>query len=251
MSWQESIHRVSFPQYLEVVTEATWSRTRCKGHYNQESLQDSHMGNIGNIGNKSVSKGGYRLRQLGHPEQRAGKVVSRIKIENWKWVPGLGGGYKQRQDRTISDMTENKGPIWQQYASDIMQKVGNPRNCDLAITASSHPPQYNRQQLTIEDINTLDLNQLFVQIQWQHTSKDDWEKSFNILFPPKGYRPGHSMKDLTTCNYYNNYLELINDIEKQQALDILQMTRHSSPSHVTIQEVLASISIHGLGGNLI
>ena len=56
--------------------------------------------------------------------------------------------------------------IWQQYASDILQKVGNPCNHNLAVASYSHLPQYNRQQLSINDINTLDLDHLFAQIQW-------------------------------------------------------------------------------------
>jgi len=56
--------------------------------------------------------------------------------------------------------------IWQQYASDIMQKVGNPHNHNLAVTSYSHLTQYHHQQLCINDINTLDLHQLFSQIQW-------------------------------------------------------------------------------------
>lgn len=110
--------------------------------------------------------------------------------------------------------------IWQQYASDIMQKVGNPRNRNLAVTSYSHLAQYNRQQLSIDDINTLDLNELFAQIQWRRASEEDWEKSFNILFPPKGYTPGYTMKHLPTCNYYNTYLELINQVEDADAVDI-------------------------------
>ena len=49
------------------------------------------------------------------------------------------------------------------------------------------------------------------------------------------------MKHLTTCNYYNNYLELINDVEKQQALDIQEALSATSR---TLACVPAAISNH-------
>ena len=183
------------------------------------------------IGRKFFQSGVLRALRHGYVPQRKGFTKKRRARADDNEIPAQFEAFADIEipidldDAAPEDITM-VGPtldkIWQQYASDIMQKVGNPRKRDLTVTSYSHLPQYNRQQLTIEDINTLDLNQLFTQIQWRRASEDDWEKSFNILFPPQGYQPGHSMKHLRTCKYYNNYLELINQVENQQALDIRQ-----------------------------
>lgn len=110
--------------------------------------------------------------------------------------------------------------IWQQYASDIIQKVGNPRDRHLPVASYSHLAQYNRQQLSMDDINTLDLDAIFTQIQWRRASEEEWDKSFNVLFPPRGYEPGPSMKHLRTCAYYNNYVDLVNQVTEESALEI-------------------------------
>jgi len=185
---------------------------------------------IEEIRRKYFQSGTYhrRVRQ-GYVPQRKGYTKTRRIRADGEDIPAQ---FVQFAEMEVPMENNDAGPeditmvgasldkIWQQFASDILQKVGNPRNRNLAVTSYSHLAQYNRQQLSIDDINTLDLDQLFTQIQWRRASQEEWEKAFSILFPARGYQPGPSMKHLTGCAYYNNYLDLINQVGEEDALEI-------------------------------
>jgi hypothetical protein len=185
---------------------------------------------IEEVARKLFQSGTYhrRVRQ-GYVPQRKGYTKTRRIQADGEDIPAH---FEQFAEMEVPIEVDDAGPeditmvgasldkIWQQYASDILQKVGNPRNRNLAAASYSHLPQYNRQQLSINDINTLDLDHLFAQIQWRRASEKEWEKSFNILFPARGYQPGPSMKHLTSCTYYNNYLTLIQQLSEEDALEI-------------------------------
>jgi len=185
---------------------------------------------IEEIGRKFFQSGTYhrRARQGYVPQRKGYTKVRRIRAD----AEDIPAQFVEFAEMEVPIEVNDAGPeditmvgaaldkIWQQYASDILQKVGNPRNRNLAVASYSPLAQYNRQQLSIDDINTLDLDQLFTQIQWRRASQEEWDKSFSILFPAKGFQPGHSMKHLTGCAYYNNYLELINQLSEEDATQI-------------------------------
>ena len=128
----------------------------------------------------------------------------------------------------VQTIAEQLDKIWQQFASDIFQKIGNPSQKPGAVSpVLSYCPltQYDRQQLTIDNINTLDLNELFTQVQWRRGSEAEWEKSFRIMFPPWGYVPGSSTKHLLGCHYYNKWVELLQNFDELQAIDICDAVR--------------------------
>jgi len=185
---------------------------------------------IGEIKRKYFQSGlAGRVTRKGYVPQRKGYTKTRRAGADDEEIPPQFEEFAEMEvpmevdDAGPEDITtvgESLNKIWQQYASDIIQKVGNPRNRRLAVASYSHVPQYNRQQLSMDDINTLDLDPIFAQIQWRRASEDEWEKSFNVLFPARGYEPGPSMKHLTTCAYYNNYVDLINNLPVEAALDV-------------------------------
>jgi hypothetical protein len=128
----------------------------------------------------------------------------------------------------VQTIAEQLDKIWQQFASDIFQKIGNSSQKPGAVSpVLSYCPltQFDRQQLTIDNINTLDLNELFTQLQWRRGSKEEWEKSFRIMFSPWGYVPGSSTKPLLGCHYYNKWVGLLQNLDEPQAIDICNAVR--------------------------
>jgi hypothetical protein len=102
--------------------------------------------------------------------------------------------------------------ILEQMASDFMQKLGNPRRGrGLPFASYGGLTQYERVQLSFQDLNTLKLDTLFNQIQWRRATEQEWTFIFRIIFPPAGYVVPVSMRHLATCNYYIRYLGIIND----------------------------------------
>ena len=105
----------------------------------------------------------------------------------------------------IGECLEN---ILQQFASDIMQKVGNPKG-ESKVVSYSPLAQDRRRLLSIEDIDTLHLGSLFSQVQWRLATYNEWQTTISRLFPDINHREPISVSHFLTCRYYLTYKELI------------------------------------------
>jgi hypothetical protein len=94
--------------------------------------------------------------------------------------------------------------LLQQYASDILQKCGNPRE-KSSVVSYSPLLQYDRQHLSFDDINTLNLGYLFNQVQWRRATPNEWEEGFERMFPPPSYIDPFSTAHFAGCTYYVHY----------------------------------------------
>lgn len=111
--------------------------------------------------------------------------------------------------------------IMQQYATDIMQKIGPPRDNSKLSTYSSLT-QYDRQHLSLNDISTLNLGNLFTQVQWRRATKEDWQKAQERIFPAVDHQVSQSQYHLKNCRYFNNYLTLVQLLPSEQAIEVQQ-----------------------------
>jgi hypothetical protein len=115
--------------------------------------------------------------------------------------------------------------ILQQYASDIMQKCGNPRGREPAVSYC-HLVQYERQHISFEDINTLDLGRFFNQIQWRRATPDDWDQAFDRLFPIVTHVDTFSTAHFGNCRYYQTYRELLLKLTEERCDEIREALRN-------------------------
>ncbi|KAF8965663.1 hypothetical protein BDZ97DRAFT_771108 [Flammula alnicola] len=109
--------------------------------------------------------------------------------------------------------------IWQQFPSDIIQKLGNPKSPSNE-DSYSHLTQERRRHLRIDDINTLALGSLFNQFQYRRASDSEWQRSFDIMFPHKGYQLPASTKHFPGAIYYLSYIRTINEVDVDMAKKI-------------------------------
>ena len=115
--------------------------------------------------------------------------------------------------------------ILQQFASDIMQKCGNPREGPLLGRSYCPLVQYDRQHLNFDDINTLDLGHLFLQVQWQRATRDDWKQAVKRLFPPATHIDSFSTVHFTSCRYYRTYQDLLMVLPKERVVEVRSMLK--------------------------
>jgi hypothetical protein len=112
--------------------------------------------------------------------------------------------------------------ILQQYGSDIMQKCGNPRSAGSDGPVDSYCPlmQYERQHLSFDDINTLNLGTLFNQVQWRRATPDEWEDGFNRIFPHMSHIDPFQTAHFAKCRYYTTYRNLLTQLTKPVRHDV-------------------------------
>ena len=109
--------------------------------------------------------------------------------------------------------------ILEQYATDILQKLGNPKG-DTKVVSYSALKQDERSRLRFTDIDTLELGRLFTQVQWRRAKAHEWATSFNRLFPTINHKEPVSVAHFPSCRYYINYKNLIYKVSSQQRHEI-------------------------------
>jgi hypothetical protein len=163
---------------------------------------------------RNAGSEGYVPQRKGHTFRRRGSISEqrRVRLDELNGMVAV-------PDASISDLeddlqlpevdqihgADHVAQILEQFASDIMQKIGNPRIGGLPFPSYSSLPQHERMGLCLADINTLDLDRFFNQIQWRRAAEEDWKVSFNNLFPPVGKDVSPNMKHFPTCSYYMQY----------------------------------------------
>lgn len=172
---------------------------------------------------------GYVPQRKGYTRRRQGKededlerqfpqlegVVDKVVAETDE------GLFGPSEDVRIGDVLEK---ILQQYASDIMQKVGNPRK-QAPVVSYCLLVQYDRQQLGIDDINTLNLGPLFAQVQWRRATRQEWREAFNRMFPPVDHVDSYSTSHFRGCRYYHTFRDLLLKLDPQRGLFVRNLLK--------------------------
>jgi len=110
---------------------------------------------------------------------------------------------------------ERSSALVEQFASDIIQKLGNPRRHSLPFPSYSKLTQYERCQLSYADINTINLGHIFCQVQWRRADEKEWTNCLKVLFPRLGYVTPISMKHLGGSRFYDDYKGLLESLESK------------------------------------
>lgn len=70
-----------------------------------------------------------------------------------------------------------------QFAADIIVKIGNPRNTFEGSYCPLQPPHH--RLLKLKDISTCNVGLLFRKVQFKRAHRDEWIKAFQAIFPSK------------------------------------------------------------------
>ncbi|PPR08261.1 hypothetical protein CVT24_001173 [Panaeolus cyanescens] len=111
--------------------------------------------------------------------------------------------------------------ILNQFASDIMQKMPNPKAGSasaLGIRQYCDLTQSERASLVLEDLKiTDDFTRLFNCARYCRPTDQEWLTVVKYLFPDQGHLSGTTVRHLQTCRYFISWKELIADIDTASA----------------------------------
>ena len=110
--------------------------------------------------------------------------------------------------------------IMEQYASDIFQKLGNLTGANSPVVSYCPKSQYERAQLSVEDINTLNFTGLFCQVQYRRATPGEWETACERIWPKPTYKLKPSSQHWPGCWYYNDYHDLVKRLPKEQWVQV-------------------------------
>ncbi|KAF8872162.1 hypothetical protein BD779DRAFT_1428774, partial [Infundibulicybe gibba] len=105
--------------------------------------------------------------------------------------------------------------LWAQFASDLIQKLGNPR--DISSNSYSHLVLSKRELLTNDVMETRYLGEVFSRVQWVLATKAQWNKSFGYLWPPAGYRAASGSSHYYSMGYYTRWVGLMERVSPTDA----------------------------------
>jgi hypothetical protein len=105
--------------------------------------------------------------------------------------------------------------LFAQYASDIIQKIGNPK--DVRLGSYCPLNRGARERITLDDITTADLGKLFTTVQWQQATAEEWYKNFNHLFPRKNHITPSSAQHYHLMAYYAEWKKAMLQLSDEDA----------------------------------
>lgn len=151
---------------------------------------------------------------------------------------------------SVSELLQN---IWRQYPSDIFQKLGNPKSTNKNAVASTYSPlsMDERQNLTLADINKLELGGLFNQVQWRRATKEEWQAAFGFLFPTRTHVVPKAAQHYKNLRYYDEYRNLLDDVSDEKAGEVREKLWELMADVAWIPGVLSDkVWVYGKKGGL-
>ncbi|KAJ3567638.1 hypothetical protein NP233_g6238 [Leucocoprinus birnbaumii] len=118
------------------------------------------------------------------------------------------------EDRTTPTPAENVDDIdafvshlWRQMVSDIKSKSPNPRG--QTLPSYLRLDNVERQSADEQPFKNLRLGDLFHAVWYKNAMKDEWERSFNWILPPLGYKMSSSCQNYRDCEYHKLWLRVL------------------------------------------
>jgi len=118
----------------------------------------------------------------------------------------LDDGFESEPQTLDPDMRLAK--ILRQFWLDLVVKSPNPRS---AIEPSYLKLTKEERLAGDQDIfMRTDLPELFSRFYHRRAQKEDWQRAFDLLFPPKGHNlAGKNIQNYLSCRYYMDWKELV------------------------------------------
>jgi hypothetical protein len=108
--------------------------------------------------------------------------------------------------------------LFAQFSSDIIQKIGNPKN--LAEPSYCPLSRGAREHITPEDIMTNNLGELFTIVQWKKATTDVWQNIFHCLFPRREHVTPLSAQHYSGMVYYVEWKRVLLKLSCEDAGEV-------------------------------
>lgn len=120
---------------------------------------------------------------------------------------------------TTPTLAERAAHIWGQFATDIIQKIGNPKG--RAQASYCRFSQERRELATIDTLKTVNLKDIFTQVQVRaDPNKKQWNDAFDALFPVKGQVFSDDSQHWNKLAYHQKFIQLMDESTHEQMVAI-------------------------------
>ncbi|KIL63770.1 hypothetical protein M378DRAFT_79150 [Amanita muscaria Koide BX008] len=112
--------------------------------------------------------------------------------------------------------------VWKQYATDVIQKIGNP----MGTPEKSRQPSYcimpfdDRRDVTPEQMEDPNLAIFFRVVNLKRVDVAGWEKVFDYLFPCPGYKLPATARQYPSMTFYLDWARLIDSVPESDVIHV-------------------------------
>jgi hypothetical protein len=120
------------------------------------------------------------------------------------------------EDQDNDDVDRIITTILKQFPYDVFQVCANRKSTRDGSWTLLNTRQ--RAQVTVEVFKTLDMSEVFADIQYRIVDMKFWrETMFPRYFPPKGFQPPFGQQNFPYTTYYSEWLELMGRLSERDA----------------------------------
>ncbi len=114
-----------------------------------------------------------------------------------------------------TDVAHRALEIWKQFASDVVQKIGNPMGTKARTREESYCilPPGERMDITAENLKDPNLAKIFRVVFVKRVTDEGWMTTFDNLFPPPNRLLPASHQQYTQMRYYDAWMRLMQMID--------------------------------------
>lgn len=109
-------------------------------------------------------------------------------------------------EATFGSIDASISQMWRQFLIDLSLKAPTPRGANKP----SYLKLSKAERMDVNDslYKNKCLSDMWNACQWKVGSKDDWDRTFNHLFPPRGHQTAGNVQNYTQCQYYTKWKEI-------------------------------------------
>lgn len=141
--------------------------------------------------------------------------VALVQGQQVEWGPDVEQMHEPLSDDEGVNVAHRALEIWRQFASDVVQKIGNPMGTKARTQEDSYcilPPS-ERMDITVENLKDPNLAKIFRVVFVKRVADDGWMSTFDHLFPSPNHLLPTSHQQYTQMRYYDSWLRLMHSID--------------------------------------
>ena len=153
--------------------------------------------------------------QEGPPESFADlHDVAVVQGPQVEWGPDMEQMHEPLSDNDDVGVPYRALEIWRQFASDVVQKIGNPSGKGRTQEDSyCILPPCIRMDVTVENLKDPNLARIFRVVFVKRVTNEGWMATFDNLFPPPNHTLPASHQQYAQMRYFGDWVDLMHSID--------------------------------------
>ncbi len=131
-----------------------------------------------------------------------------------EWGPDMEQMHEPLSDDENVDVAHRALEIWRQFASDVVQKIGNPSGkAHTQEDSYCILPPCVRTDVTVENLKDPNLARIFRVVFVKRVTNEGWMATFDNLFPSSNHTLPASHQQYAQMRYYGDWVHLMHSID--------------------------------------